>query len=101
VDHLTALCFTASNAARAWEFVRDLSAACSRQQATVISTISHLFLVTDSEQCGTSWCDILQSNVYFYVTALRNTDLLASVGENFDVNFLMKKFPVGKQFTIW
>jgi hypothetical protein len=28
-------------------------------------------------------------------------DLLESVGENFDVNFMMKEFPADKQFTIW
>jgi hypothetical protein len=26
--------------------------------------------------------------------------LLESVGENFDVNFMMKEFPADKQFTI-
>jgi hypothetical protein len=30
----------------------------------------------------------------------RNTDLLESVGENFDVNFVMKEFPADKQFII-
>jgi hypothetical protein len=28
-------------------------------------------------------------------------DLLESVGENFDVNFVMKEFPADKQFIIW
>jgi hypothetical protein len=28
-------------------------------------------------------------------------DLLESVGENFDVNFMMKEFPADKQFPIW
>jgi hypothetical protein len=28
-------------------------------------------------------------------------DLLESVGENFDVNFVMKEFPADKQFVIW
>jgi hypothetical protein len=28
-------------------------------------------------------------------------DLLESVGENFDVNFVMKEFPADKQFKIW
>jgi hypothetical protein len=27
--------------------------------------------------------------------------LLENVGENFDVNFVMKVFPSGKQITIW
>jgi hypothetical protein len=35
------------------------------------------------------------------MTAMGNTDLLESVGENFDVNFVMKEFSEAKQFTIW
>jgi hypothetical protein len=30
-----------------------------------------------------------------------NTDLLESVGKNYDVNFVMKEFPAEKQFTTW
>jgi hypothetical protein len=54
VDCLTALCFTATIAVHAWEFVYNLSAA-----AAVITSNSHLFSVTVSVQCGTSWCGIL------------------------------------------
>jgi hypothetical protein len=28
-------------------------------------------------------------------------DLLESVGENFDVNFMMKEFLADKQFVVW
>jgi hypothetical protein len=28
-------------------------------------------------------------------------DMLESVGENFDVNFVMKEFPSNKQFIVW
>jgi hypothetical protein len=67
-----------------WESVYDLSA--------VVSSTSNLFSATLSEQHGTSWCGILQSNIYFCTSPMRNTDLLESVGENVDVNFAMK-FP--------
>jgi hypothetical protein len=30
-----------------------------------------------------------------------NMDLLESVGENFNKNFMPKKLPAQKQFTIW
>jgi hypothetical protein len=86
-----ALCFTVSREVHAWEFM------ICQQEAAVISSISHLFSVIVSEQHGTSWCNILQSNSYFCMTPVWNTDLLESVGEN----FVMKEFPVHKQFTIW
>jgi hypothetical protein len=35
------------------------------------------------------------------MTSTWNTDLLESVGENVDVNFVMKEFPGDKQFIIW
>jgi hypothetical protein len=47
------------------------------------------------------WKSLLWSNMYFYITPMRNTDLLESVDENFDVNLLIKRFPADKQFTIW
>jgi hypothetical protein len=28
-------------------------------------------------------------------------DLLESVGKNFDINFMIKEFPAGKQLIIW
>jgi hypothetical protein len=28
-------------------------------------------------------------------------DLLESVGENFDIDFMTKEFPEDKEFTIW
>jgi hypothetical protein len=62
-------------------------------QQWVAVTISHLFSVTVSEQCGTSWCGILQSNVCFCTTPMCNTDLLETVGKNFNINFMMKKVP--------
>jgi hypothetical protein len=35
------------------------------------------------------------------LTHILNPDLLECVGENFDVNFMMKGFPAEKQLTIW
>jgi hypothetical protein len=32
---------------------------------------------------------------------MRNTDLLGSVSDNFDVNFMMKEFPADEQLIIW
>jgi hypothetical protein len=84
-----ALRFVARSAVRAWEFVYDLSAVGS----------SRLFSVTISEQCVMSWCGILQ-NMYFFMIPTWNMDLLESVGELFNVNFLKKEFPADKQFTI-
>jgi hypothetical protein len=39
-----------------------------QQLAAVISSISHLFSVAISEQCGTSWCSICTSEqcVFLY-----------------------------------
>jgi hypothetical protein len=34
------------------------------------------------------------------MTPAWSTDLLESVGENFNVNFVMKDFPAGEQFKI-
>jgi hypothetical protein len=95
VDHLTALCFTASSAVRASEFVYDLSAEDKLSAPLAICSQSV------SEQCGTSWCGILQSNVCFCMTFMWNMDLLESVSGNFNVNFVIKEFPADKQFTVW
>jgi hypothetical protein len=50
------------------------------------------------------WHDLarytLEQRVFLYDTYV-NRDLLESVGENFDVNFLMKEFPADTQFIIW
>jgi hypothetical protein len=89
VDRLTILCYTASSVVHAWEIVYDLSAVSSSYEL-------HLFAATVGAQCGTSWCGILQSNVHFCVTPKCNTDLLESVGENFDLNSVMKEFPASK-----
>jgi hypothetical protein len=35
------------------------------------------------------------------MTTKLNTDLLKTVGENVDINFVKKEFPAEKQFTIW
>jgi hypothetical protein len=35
------------------------------------------------------------------MTTVWNTDLLESVCENFYVHFVMKEFPISKQFTVW
>jgi hypothetical protein len=37
----------------------------------------------------------------FCMSPMWNTDLVESVGENADVNFVMEDFPADKQFTIW
>jgi hypothetical protein len=42
----------------------------------------------------------LEQCVFLYDTYVKY-DLLESVGENFDVNFMMKEFPADKQFIIW
>jgi hypothetical protein len=34
------------------------------------------------------------------MTPAWKTDLVESIGENFDVNFMMKDFPADEQFTI-
>jgi hypothetical protein len=34
------------------------------------------------------------------MTLMKNTDLLESVGENFDANFMTKEFKADKLFTI-
>jgi hypothetical protein len=39
--------------------------------------------------------------VYFCRTPTWNKDLQEKVGENLDVNFVMKQFPAWEQFTIW
>jgi hypothetical protein len=44
---------------RAVRFMRGSLFMTCQQQAAVISSISHLFSVTVSELCGTSWCCIL------------------------------------------
>jgi hypothetical protein len=91
VDRLMVLCFTASSAVHAWEFM------ICQQCAAVISSFSPLFSVTTSKQSVPSWHGTLQSNVYFCMTPTWNTDLL----QNVYVNFVMKEFPADKQFTIW
>jgi hypothetical protein len=53
-----------------------------QQQAAVISSISHFFSVTVSEQSGMSWCSILWSKICICVTPMWRTDLLESVREN-------------------
>jgi hypothetical protein len=90
------LCFTANGAVNAWNLFMNC-----QQWTEVISSISHLFLVTISEHYGPSWCGVLQSKVYFCMTPTWNTDLLKSVGGNFDISFVMKEFPADKRFTIW
>jgi hypothetical protein len=55
---------------RAVRFMRGSLFMICQQYAAVTSFISHLFSVTVSEQCHTSWCDILVSNVYFCTTPL-------------------------------
>jgi hypothetical protein len=50
VDGLTALRFTANNAVHAWEFFM-----MCQQLAEVISSISHLFSITTTEQSVPSW----------------------------------------------
>jgi hypothetical protein len=92
VDRLKAFCFTASSAVHAWEFVYDL-----QKWAVVISSISRLLSVTINEQFVSSWCGILQSDVYFCT----DTYLLESAGKHFLLNFVMKELPAEKQFTIW
>jgi hypothetical protein len=42
----------------------------------------------------------LQQCVFLYDTYV-NMDLLESVGENFDVNFVMEEFRADKQSIIW
>jgi hypothetical protein len=42
----------------------------------------------------------LEQHVFVYDTYVKY-GLLESVGENFDVNFVVKEFPADKQFTIW
>jgi hypothetical protein len=68
-----------------------------QQWAAVISSISRLFSVRISAQCGTSQYGILQSKAYCCMSPVRNTDLLESVDEN----FVLKEFPAEKRFTIW
>jgi hypothetical protein len=59
-----------------------------RQLSAALAVCSQLQLVTNVFR--------LCSNVYFCMTPTRNTDLLESVGENFDVNFVMKELPEEK-----
>jgi hypothetical protein len=42
----------------------------------------------------------LEQRVFLYYTYVKY-DLLETVGEKFDVNFVMKEFPADKQFIIW
>jgi hypothetical protein len=42
----------------------------------------------------------LEQRVFLYDTCVKY-NLLESVGENFDVNFVMKEFTADKQFKIW
>jgi hypothetical protein len=42
----------------------------------------------------------LEQHVFMYVTHVKY-NLLESVDENFNVNFMMKEFSAVKQFTIW
>jgi hypothetical protein len=41
----------------------------------------------------------LEQRIFLYDNHVKY-DLLESVGENFDVNFVIKEFPGDKQFTI-
>jgi hypothetical protein len=63
-----------------------------QHQAAVINAISHLSSVTVSSMVRYS----LERRVFLYDTYVKY-DLL----ENVDVNFVMKKLPADKQFTIW
>jgi hypothetical protein len=42
----------------------------------------------------------LEQYVFLYDTYVKY-DLLESVGENFNVDFVMKEFPADRKFTIW
>jgi hypothetical protein len=42
----------------------------------------------------------LEGNVSFSMTPMSNTDLLESIGEYFDINFVTNEFPGDKQFII-
>jgi hypothetical protein len=72
---------------------------------------SLLWFLSSRQQLSAPWaiCSKLtvsslahgRATVYFCMTPMWNTNLLESVGENFDVNFVMKEFPADKQFIIW
>jgi hypothetical protein len=67
----------------------------------VISGMSHLFPVnTKSAVCHDMVRNTLEQRVFPYDTYVKY-NLLESVGEKFDVNFVMKEFPADKQFIIW
>jgi hypothetical protein len=42
----------------------------------------------------------LEQHVFLYDSYVKKVYLLESVGENFDVNSMMKEFPANKQFTV-
>jgi hypothetical protein len=75
VVHLKLLCFTVSSVVQAWVFV-------FYPWPSVISSISHLFSITISEQCVLSWYSLLCSNTYFCRTPMWHRDLLESVSKN-------------------
>jgi hypothetical protein len=56
----------------------------SSEQQSSAPSISHLFSVTISQQCIMAWCGLLQSNVYFSMTTMQNTDLLKVSAKIFD-----------------
>jgi hypothetical protein len=44
----------------------------------------------------------LEQRVFVYDTYVKYGSAgMESVGENFDVNFVVEEFPADKQFTIW
>jgi hypothetical protein len=63
----------------------------------VISSISCLLSVTVSEKCVRHGGYTLEQHAFLYDTYVK----CGSVGENFDINFVMKEFPRDKQFIIW
>jgi hypothetical protein len=80
---------------RAVRFMRGSLFMICQQWTAVINSIIRLFLVTINMQCVPSCCGILKETC-ISVTPMWNTDMLENVGENFDVNFVMKGFPADK-----
>jgi hypothetical protein len=92
VVHVTTLCFAVSNAVYPWVLVTI----CQQLEAVISSICSQLQLVISVPLL----CSVLQSNVYFYMTPMADTDPLQRVGKSFNENFEMRYFPGGKQFAI-
>jgi hypothetical protein len=90
------LCFTVGNTVRAWECVDDF-----QHLAAIISVISRLFSVTIREHCVPSWrCIIrIEQRVFLYDTYVKY-GYAERVGENLEVNFVMKEFKADEQFTV-